>query len=169
MTDQSRIQITTYSKDRQISINNTGIEIKHEGKPIKGAAPGRDKSGPTGATGCIFLLLDCSSSMAGTKLEKAKNGALSFSRDALEKGYLLGLIKFDSHAKLIVEPCKDLSLLEVGLGTLKADGSTNMEEAIYISANFLMGLPGQKIVVVVTDGMPTSITFHHNIYIWGNS
>jgi uncharacterized protein YegL len=156
MTNQNRIQITPKNTDKQITITNKSIEIQHIGKPVKGTIPSPEKPASTTTTGFIFLLLDCSSSMAGSKLNQVKNGVNVFIADALKQGYYIGLVKFDSHAKLIVEPCKDVSLLEKGLSTLKAYGETNMEEAIYVSSNFLMALSGQKIIVLVTDGMPTN-------------
>ena len=157
MTEQNRTQLTT-SKDRQISTGNNAIEIRHEGKPVTGFSPRRDLSVPTSVMGRILLLIDCSASMEGAKIAKAKNGALSFSSDALQKGYLVGLVKFDSNAKMIVSPSGDLAALEIGLATLKANpnGSTNMQEAIILSARCMVGLPGQNIIVLVTDGVPTN-------------
>src|ERR1035437_5292227 len=114
MTEQKHTEVAA-SKARQISTGNNAIEIRHEGKPVKGFSPGRDLSVPTSVVGRILLLIDCSASMEGAKIAKAKNGALSFSSDALQKGYLVGLVKFDSHAKMIVKPSGDLAELEIGL------------------------------------------------------
>jgi Mg-chelatase subunit ChlD len=157
MTEQNRTEIVT-SKDSQVSTGNKSIEIRHEGKPVVGSSPGRELSVATSVMGRILLLIDTSASMDGAKIAKAKNGALSFSRDALQKGYLVGLVKFDSHAKMVVKPSDDLGSLEIGLATVKANsnGGTNMEEAIIVSARCMVGLPGQNIIVLVTDGVPTN-------------
>ena len=58
-----RIQITPNSKKAQVSITNTGIEIRHEGKPIKGSAD---------VPGYVYLIIDCSSSMYGLNFSKLK-------------------------------------------------------------------------------------------------
>jgi uncharacterized protein YegL len=156
MEEKNRIQITSSCEDRQIIISNSNVEITHQGKPVKFTAPSKERSGLAAPTGYIFLLLDCSSSMAGSKLDQAIKGAIGFSRDALQQGYLVGLIKFEFHAKLVLEPNGDLSNIEADLSGLKAYGATNMEEAIFISTNLLKDQTGQKIIVVITDGMPTN-------------
>ena len=145
--NQKHIQITPNSKKEQVSITNTGIEIRHEGKGTKGS---------TNVPGYVYLVIDCSSSMEGNKLQQAKSGASNFARDALTKNYLTGLIKFDSHATLVFEPCKDILFIESRINTLDLGTTTNMEEAIYLSCDLLKGLSGPKSIVIVTDGMPNS-------------
>lgn len=144
---RERIQITPNSQKAQISITRTGIEIRHEGKPIKGSAD---------VPGYVYLIIDCSSSMYGLKLQQAKKGASNFAKEALTKNYLTGLIKFDSHAKLIIEPCKDISCIETSIETLEVGETTNLGEAIYLSCNLLKSLSGPKTIVIITDGMPNS-------------
>jgi Mg-chelatase subunit ChlD len=146
-TNRKRIEIVQDLKKEQVSITNRGIEIKHEGKPTKGTAE---------VPGYVYLIIDCSSSMYGSKLQQAKKGASNFARDALTKNYLTGLIKFDSHATLVCEPCKDILLIESRVNTLEVGTTTNVEEAIYLSCNLLKGLFGMKAIVIVTDGMPNS-------------
>ena len=146
-TNAQRIQVTPNTKTEQVSITNSGIEIKHQGKPIKGAADG---------PGYVYLNIDCSSSMYGYKLQQAIKGTTNFARDALNKNYLTGLIKFDAKATLVFEPCKDLALIESRLNTLEVGTTTNMEDAIYLSCNLMKGLNGPKSIVIITDGMPNS-------------
>jgi Mg-chelatase subunit ChlD len=146
-TNAQRIQVTSNSKTEQVSITNTGIEIRHEGKPTTGSA---------NIPGHVYLNIDCSASMYGYKLQQAKKGAHNFAKDALTKNYLTGIIKFDSSATLIFEPCNDLSLIETRLNTLEVGKTTNMKDAIYLSCNLLKGLSGPKVIVIVTDGMPNS-------------
>ena len=144
---QKRIQVTPNSKKEQVSVTSSGIEIRHEGKGTKGS---------TNVPGYVYLIIDCSSSMDGNKLQQAKKGASNFARDAITKNYLTGLIKFDSRATLIFEPCKDMLFIESRLSTLEVGTTTNMEEAIYLSCDLLQGLSGPKSIVIVTDGMPNS-------------
>jgi len=146
-TNAERIHVTPNSKKEQVTITNTGIEIRHEGKPTSGSA---------NVPGYVYLNIDCSSSMYGYKLQQAKKGACNFARDALTKNYLTGLIKFDSLATLIFEPCNDISFIESQINTLKVGETTNLEAAIYLSCNLLKELSGPKAIVIVTDGMPNN-------------
>jgi Mg-chelatase subunit ChlD len=146
-TTDDRIQVTSNSSQNQVSISNTGIEIKHQGKPIKGSADG---------PGYVYINIDCSSSMYGYKLQQAIKGTTNFAKDALNKNYLTGLIKFDEKATLVFEPCKDLALIESRLNTLEVGTTTNMEDAIYLSCSLMKDLNGPKTIVIVTDGMPNS-------------
>ena len=105
----------------------------------------------------VYLLLDCSSSMAvGTKLAQAKNGAFSFSQEAIEKRYAVGLIQFSSIASHLTEPLNDTSNLKPHIDGIKADGSTNMADAIRMAIGKLQDRFVQRVIVIVTDGMPDS-------------
>lgn len=132
------------SKDTHVAISQKGIEISHKGEPISGTA----------STGYVYLLVDCSASMAGDKIKYAKKGALNFGKDALIKGYFTGLIRFDSSAKLVCEPYKDLSMLEKAMAKLEVGDTTHMAKAINLAHNLLKNLSGTRVIVIVTDGMP---------------
>jgi Mg-chelatase subunit ChlD len=138
------IEIISPPKDTHVSISKKGIEIRHEGKPVSSAA----------LTGYVYLLVDCSASMEGDKLKHAKKGALNFAKDALGKGYLTGLIRFDSSSKLICEPFKDVSNLEKRLVGLEIGDTTHMAKAINLAHELLKEMQGTRVMVVVTDGMP---------------
>jgi Ca-activated chloride channel family protein len=129
---------------QHISISKKGIEIKHVGKPVS----------DTALTGYVYLLVDCSASMDGNKIKQAKKGALNFTRDALKKGYYTGLIRFDSSAKLICEPFKDISNLERKLIDLEVRDTTHMAKAIDLAYRLLKEMTGIRVMVIVTDGMP---------------
>ena len=144
MKGRKDIQEVASHKDTHVSISQKGIEIRHEGKPVSSAA----------LTGYVYLLVDCSASMEGDKLKQAKKGALNFAKDALGKGYLTGLIRFDSSPKLICEPFKDVSNLEKRLVGLEIGDTTHMAKAINLAHELLREIPGTRVMVVVTDGMP---------------
>lgn len=101
-----------------------------------------------------YLLVDCSTSMTGQKIEQAKRGALDFAKTAIRKGYLLGLIKFDSSAELLCEPTATLSLISNKVKEFTATADTNLTEALKIAAEKLIGKRGYRVVVVATDGCP---------------
>lgn len=108
------------------------------------------------STGTIYLLLDCSSSMKGKKLEKAKGGSIEFAQDAKEKGYRVGLIKFSSKAKLICEPLYELVSLREKTERIKARGLTNMTAGIEMANDKLLKRNGMRVMYIVTDGMPNN-------------
>ncbi len=104
----------------------------------------------------VYLLVDCSSSMAGQKIEEAKNGALDFARSAFRKGYRVGLIRFETAADLICEPTTNINLISGAIGKLMPCGLTNLTDALSTAFHGLSGEKGYRVTVVVTDGCPTA-------------
>jgi molecular chaperone DnaK len=92
--------------------------------------------------------------MNGDKIKQAKRGALDFAKDALVKGYLTGLIQFDSSSKLLCEPYKDLGQLERAINKISIGDTTHMAKAIQLGHKLLKDLPGYRVLVITTDGMP---------------
>lgn len=105
--------------------------------------------------GSLYILLDCSGSMEGEKLNKAKKGSLNFAKEAQIKGYAIGLVKFDSDATHICKPLRDISVLSHYLEGIKAGGSTNIADAIQLAKQKLLNKTGFRVMVIVTDGEPT--------------
>jgi Mg-chelatase subunit ChlD len=137
------IEIT--KPDKRIAISEGGVEIHHENKPV---------SGEVAEIGYVYLVVDCSGSMEGVKIRHARSGALNFGKDALGKGYLTGLIRFETHTNLLCEPQKDIKLLSRNLEKLIAGGATIMAEAIKLAHQMLKKKKGNRVIVVVTDGLP---------------
>lgn len=103
----------------------------------------------------VYLLLDCSGSMAeGNKVAQAKKGAIGFAEEAQRKEYSVGLIQFASHAEHVLEPQNELTSFTIKVEKLSANGSTNMAAAIQIAKNNLFDKAGEKVICIVTDGMP---------------
>lgn len=103
----------------------------------------------------VYLLVDCSGSMTeGNKLEQAKNGAIGFAKEALRKEYSVGLIQFASHAEHLLELQNELTYLTTKVESMSACGSTNMAAAIQIARESFADTAGEKVVCLVTDGMP---------------
>ncbi len=115
------------------------------GKPI-----GQYKSHST-----VYLLVDCSGSMAdGNKITQVKKGAIGFAEEAQKKEYSVGFIQFASHAEHMLEPQNEIANLNIAVERLSADGSTNMAAAIQIARDKLLDRAGEKVICIVTDGMP---------------
>jgi molecular chaperone DnaK len=102
----------------------------------------------------VYVCVDCSTSMRGSKLDQAKQGAAEFAHEASRKGYAIGLIRFASSSCELCEPggvSGVVSLLE----EFKADGSTDLTGAIELANEKLRARAGSRcVIVVVTDGEP---------------
>ena len=106
--------------------------------------------------GTVYLVIDCSGSMDDGKMNQAKRGASGFANESQRKGYSVGLIQFSSSAEHVVEPQKELALLNAAIERMTAGGSTNMAAAINLATEKFADRNGEKIICLVTDGMPDS-------------
>lgn len=102
----------------------------------------------------VFILIDCSGSMYGNKIKQAQSGALGYSSEAIEKGYIAGLIVFSSNADFLIEPQGDLSILKNKISEIVVSGSTNLTDALQIAFDQLNDKIGERVICIVTDGMP---------------
>jgi Mg-chelatase subunit ChlD len=102
----------------------------------------------------VYLLLDCSGSMAGEKIGQAKRGVSEFAENAFAKGYWLGLIKFESDASEVCGPTQDLGSIKRILASVNIGGSTNMMGAIRLGTQMVGSTGGIRCLVLFTDGMP---------------
>lgn len=102
----------------------------------------------------VYLLVDCSGSMAGEKIIQAKQGALDFARTAVRKGYRVGLVDFGDAAHLICEPTRDVSVIAGGVEKISVTGSTNLTDALNMASGRLLRKKGSRTLLVATDGCP---------------
>lgn len=147
MNENSRgIEIVQQRGQGGFSITVGGESVSTQGKPLDIQLNKQQAS--------VYLMIDCSGSMAGRKLDQAKQGVVDFATDALKNDYRVGLIGFDTEARLICEPVSDLQVLMPGVKALRVGGSTNMVKAIKMAHGKLKGLEGTKVIVMATDGQP---------------
>ena len=130
------------------------LALGKDGQLVLRSANGSTQPIPKAPGGCALLLIDCSSSMSGSKISEAKQGAVSFAGEAALKGYAVGLVSFASDASLISEPAANAGLA-AAVEALQADGGTNMADAINLAIETVGGR-GSRAIVLVTDGEPNN-------------
>ncbi|MBC8274048.1 MAG: VWA domain-containing protein [Chloroflexi bacterium] len=141
--------ITRQPEDKGITVSQSGITIPAGDIPINIQIE---------ATAFAYLVLDCSGSMMGDKINQAIQRSLDFARQARADGYLVGIIQFASEAIHVCEPQRELSLIEQQVSNITAGGTTNMAAAIRMAKQNLKNRKGRRAMVIVTDGMPDSET-----------
>jgi len=149
MSDSRGIDIVKLQGQGGISITVGGESVSAQGKPLNVRF--------TKKQAYVYLAIDCSGSMQGNKLEQAKHGILRFADEALKNGYRVGLISFDTEARIICDPVSDIQILTSGVRAMRVGGSTNMVKAIKLAHDNLKGLEGTRVIVFATDGMPDNV------------
>ncbi len=132
------------------------IALGDDGRIVLKLPGGKVEQFPQPRPAVAFLLVDCSSSMEGSKIQQAKEGALGFAESAIRKRYSVGLISFANSAELLATPQKEQVSFASHLRKLEASGGTNMTDAIELATNHLRALDGTRAMVIVTDGEPNS-------------
>ncbi len=99
----------------------------------------------------VLILLDTSGSMAGTKIEQAKAGAVDFAHSASLKGYATALAVFADRAAMVCDPQTNAKVLAHKIAKLNVGlvgGSTDFFSALTLASKF----KDLSAVVLVTDG-----------------
>jgi molecular chaperone DnaK len=116
------------------------------GKPIRVKPP---------VISSIYFLLDCSGSMdSNNKFQFAKNGGIEYAMEANSKGYKIGLISFGSMANKILDLQDNAEDFKIKIMNLEVEGSTNLTDAIRIARELLSSNIGERVIFIVTDGVP---------------
>ncbi len=116
--------------------------------------------------GTILLAIDTSGSMAATdvaptRLQAARTAATNFV-NGVPKGLKIGLLQFDSSARVLVAPTSDHATVTAAIDNLDTGGATATAAAITTGLDAIRALPpdahGQKApaaIVLMSDGSPT--------------
>ena len=104
----------------------------------------------------VYLVIDCSGSMTGTKITQAKRGSLDFATSAFSEGYSVGLISFSDTASHLCAPMNTRSELSAGVNRIQIQGGTNLTPAIEeVVSRFAQKEDALRAMVIVTDGQTT--------------
>ena len=107
--------------------------------------------------GTVYLLLDHSTSMSDEgKMEGLVRGSVRLFVEAQKREYVVGAIGFASHAHLLSRPSRDVIGFGSRLATLEPVGRTAMAQALQLATRQLGRRRGDKIILLITDGMPDS-------------
>ena len=126
------------------------LTLNKEGKLSLRAADGVETELRTSPRN-VLLLIDTSGSMAGAKIEHARNGAIDFAHSAMMKSCAAALAIFADRAAMVCDPTSDaarfakkIARVDVGL----VGGTTDLAAGLTLAAKFRE----LAAVVIVTDG-----------------
>jgi Ca-activated chloride channel family protein len=109
--------------------------------------------------GTVYLfLLDTSGSMNAQDLKPSRlKVAKEITLDFINKNEgLFGIITFNDYPKLLVFPTKDKEIIKNKLNNIKAEGGTNMGDALALAYSILDNFQGyNKVIILLSDGKPT--------------
>ncbi len=90
------------------------------------------------------------------KMEGLRRGSLHLFAEARKREYAVGIIGFANRAALLLRASCDAARFEAQLRALEPAGRTAMAQAIRLATKQLRRRPGDKTILLVTDGMPNS-------------
>ena len=123
--------------------------VKDDGVPQEARVVEREEAPLT-----AVLVLDCSSSVAGAKLEFLKAAAASFAR-GLRPRDEAALVAVQSRVRLLHAATTDRVGLLDAIGRMTAEGGTSMIDALFVGLKRRWGA-GRPVVVLFSDGRDTS-------------
>lgn len=107
----------------------------------------------------FMLLLDTSGSMYGKPLLEAKKACNALLEEMINFDiHRMGLITFESTAYKLSGLSKDKEELKSYVSDISASGGTNMVSALQFAYDELNKSKNEKVVIMVTDGDPNSIS-----------
>ncbi len=98
------------------------------------------------------LVLDCSGSMTGAKMQALKAAAYAYIM-VLKPGDQTAIVPFSSRVEGIVAPTSDKLELSGGLQGLQPGGQTAFFDALDRALEMLAGIRGRRAVLAMTDGI----------------
>ena len=104
----------------------------------------------------VLLVIDTSGSMsAGGNIGLAKTAASQFV-DQLQPGGRVGVLRFSDKTQLVSPLTEDKDAAKASIARLQAAGDTALYDAIVAGASRLARAPGQRVIVLLSDGADTT-------------
>ncbi len=105
----------------------------------------------------IVLVLDISSSMAGTPLDETKKASLNFIDTVLKEDAATGIVTYSNSAERVSDFSTKETVLQDGITYLQSSGNTDIESGLQEAEYMLDGSNAKKkIMVLMSDGEPNS-------------
>ena len=141
----------TADGDPLSALDKSALDIFYEGVPVAGLydfkQPGEQR--PIS----ISLVVDVSDSMEGVPLRQAQDSVLTFLDYVdFEGGDRVELAEIGTDAYVVLPYTQDLDLLAAGVNSRETAGMTALFDAAYNAVVRAYAQPGQKAVVIFTDG-----------------
>ena len=102
----------------------------------------------------ICLLIDCSGSMKGSKLQEAKRAAINFVQRQDISRHQVSLVSFESFPHPLLGLSKSATDFAIAIDKIIDGKSTRMDLGLAATADTLRGAIEQKVILMFTDGMP---------------
>lgn len=127
------------------------LRLFENGKPVT------EKTLSGGHRVFTVLMIDTSRSMAGDKLSRAKEAAVSFVEMA-PPNFQTACVRFATGASVVSQFGERRETTRDLINSLVADGSTALQDGVGRALDMLKGHDGRKVVVLLTDGQENSST-----------
>jgi VWFA-related protein len=152
---------SSWTGSERLDAGNFTVAIN--GRTIQGvqATPLQEQQGASGQL-AVFLAVDTSGSMKeNNNIDTARNAAVNFVGQ-MRPGTRMGVISFADEPKVVQALTTDPGQVRAAIQGLQASGNTALYDAVVRASSELKGQPGQRNLVVLSDGRhdgtPTKIT-----------
>lgn len=141
-------QVTVSLSSTETEITTDTIRLEDTGEQIREFTVEEQVAGQLS----VCYVLDLSGSMMGRPLNDAVD-AIQTSLDSLAEGTQVGLVTFENTATVQSGLTTSTQSVASLLGGLQAYGGTNISSGLQAAAEVLEGGTGERIVVLVSDGV----------------
>ena len=104
----------------------------------------------------VVLLVDNSQSMQ-RRMADVRRASERFAL-SLDKGDTVTVAPFHTELRTITGPTNDVATISEAIAAMKASGGTAILDSVYSAVKLLDGMPGRRIIVLVTDGFDENST-----------
>ena len=104
----------------------------------------------------VMIVFDVSGSTRGEPLAAAQAAAIELVETIMPDGVEVGLLPFSNGITLAVEPTSDQDAVVSGIQALEVGGSTRLYDALIEGSEALADAPGDRILVLFSDGGDTT-------------